>query len=228
MNIPTMLSNLTAMTDIPPEPDWHDNAELLGELATLNARIARYVTRTLDADAKRGEQVSLVDEAALGRALVELGERLFKRSERQAAVDGDTTTAQAPRPPRWPVAAHPIVPATSAGRGRSHHTEEVGLAMSEPKNAGVKTLGLRLPDALHAQFTLVAQLDGMSLGDAAVKAVESYVEAKRSEPHFAERAQAALEEIEREAGARRGAIQGLFGTTAPAEDTKQGGRPRRG
>lgn len=86
--------------------------------------------------------------------------------------------------------------------------------MSEPKNAGVKTLGIRLPDALHAQFTLVAQLDGMSLGDAAVKAVESYVEAKRSEPDFAERAQAALEEIEREATARRGAIQGLFGTTA--------------
>jgi hypothetical protein len=87
--------------------------------------------------------------------------------------------------------------------------------MSEPKNAGVKTLGIRLPDALHAQFTLVAQLDSMSLGDAAVKAVESYVEAKRSEPGFAERAQAALEEIEREAAARRGALQGLFGTTAP-------------
>lgn len=99
--------------------------------------------------------------------------------------------------------------------------------MSEPKNAGVKTLGLRLPDALHAQFTLVAQLDNMSLGDAAVKAVESYVETKRSEPDFAERAQAALDEIEREAAARRGAIQGLFGTTAPAEDTKQGGRARR-
>lgn len=92
--------------------------------------------------------------------------------------------------------------------------------MSEPKNAGVKTLGLRLPDALHAQFTLVAQLDGMSLGDAAVKAVERYVETKRSEPGFAERAQAAIEEIEREATARRGAIQGLFGSSDAATSAK--------
>src|SRR6266498_2881718 len=96
--------------------------------------------------------------------------------------------------------------------------------MSEPKNAGVKTLGLRLPDALHAQFAPVSQLDGMSLGDAAVKAVEQYVETKRSEPGFAERAQAALEEIERETAARRGAIQGLFGTTAPSSKPASRGR----
>lgn len=88
--------------------------------------------------------------------------------------------------------------------------------MSEPKNAGVKTLGIKLPDALHAQFALVAQLDGFSLGDAAVRAVELYVETKRSESDFAARAWAALEEIERETAARRGAIQGLFGTTQPS------------
>lgn len=60
----------------------------------------------------------------------------------------------------------------------------------------------------------MAQLDGLSLGDAALQAVELYVETKRSEPDFAERAQAALEEIEREAAARRGAIQRSFGTAA--------------
>lgn len=83
--------------------------------------------------------------------------------------------------------------------------------MSEPRNSGVKTLGIRIPDALHAQFALVAQLDGLSLGDAAVRAVELYVATKKAEPDFAARAQTALEEIEREAAARRGAIQGLFG-----------------
>lgn len=88
--------------------------------------------------------------------------------------------------------------------------------MSEPKNAGVKTLGVKLQDALHAQFALVAQLDGLSLGDAVVRAVELYVETKRSESDFADRAQAALEEIERETAARRGAIQGLFGTDQPS------------
>ena len=79
------------------------------------------------------------------------------------------------------------------------------------KSSGVKTLGIKLPDELHAQFSLVAQLDELSLGDALRKAVEEYVSHKQSEPDFAARAAAALEEIEREAAARRGAIQALFG-----------------
>jgi hypothetical protein len=87
--------------------------------------------------------------------------------------------------------------------------------VTEPRNGGVKTLGIKLPDTLHAQFALVAQLDGISLGDAAIRAVELYVTTKKAEPDFADRAAVALEEIEREAAARRGAIQGLFG--APAE-----------
>lgn len=96
---------------------------------------------------------------------------------------------------------------------------------------GVKTLGIKVPDALHAQFTLVAQLDGISLGDAALRAVELYVETKRAEDDFAARAQAALEEIEREAAARRGAIQGLFGpeaVPAPADESASADKtPRR-
>jgi hypothetical protein len=101
--------------------------------------------------------------------------------------------------------------------GRPHHTEEVPV--TEARNGGVKTLGIKVPDSLHAQFALVAQLDGISLGDAALRAVELYVNTKKSEPDFAARAQAALEEIEREAMARRGAIQGLFGESAAEQPT---------
>ena len=90
--------------------------------------------------------------------------------------------------------------------------------MAELRNGGVKTLGIKVPDSLHAQFALVAQLDGISLGDAALRAVELYVTTKKAEPDFAARAQAALEEIERDAAARRGAIQGLFGADTPAAD----------
>lgn len=93
--------------------------------------------------------------------------------------------------------------------------------MAEPRNGGVKTLGIKVPDALHAQFTLVAQLDNISLGDAALRAVELYVDTKKAEPDFAARAQAALEEIEREAAARRGAIQGLFGDEAPTAEAAE-------
>jgi hypothetical protein len=94
--------------------------------------------------------------------------------------------------------------------------------MSEPRG-GVKTLGLKVPDALHAQFALVAQLDGISLGDAALRAVELYVTTKKAEPDFGARAQAALAEIEREAAARRGAIEGLFGSSA--EEATPTGKP---
>lgn len=94
----------------------------------------------------------------------------------------------------------------------------------EPNNskAGVKTLGIKLPDELHAQFALVAQLDDLSLTDAMVRAVRLYVETKQSAPDFAARAQAALEAIEREAAARRGAIQALFGQPPAAAQPSAG------
>lgn len=91
--------------------------------------------------------------------------------------------------------------------------------MTDPK--GVKTLGIKLPPELHAQFALVASLDGLSLTDAIRRAVELYVEGKQSEGDFAARAQQALDEIEREAAARREAITALFGHNSQAADTKQ-------
>jgi hypothetical protein len=85
--VATMISTASALIDIPPDPDWHDDSVLLAELATLNRRVAQYVTRMLDADAMRTEPVSPADEAALGRALVEFGERLGDRSRHQPPVD---------------------------------------------------------------------------------------------------------------------------------------------
>ncbi|WP_067461945.1 hypothetical protein [Actinomadura macra] len=84
--------------------------------------------------------------------------------------------------------------------------------MAEPKNSGgVKTLGVKLTNSLHNQFSLVAQLDDLSLADAVIKAVELYVETKQAAPDFQKRAAEALAEIEREAAARHGAIQALLG-----------------
>jgi hypothetical protein len=103
--------------------------------------------------------------------------------------------------------------------------------MSEPRNGGVKTLGIRIPDALHAQFALIATLDDISLGDAAVRAVQLYVDSKRQEPDFAARAETALAEIEQDAATRRAAIRGLFaageaGGETPAAKTT-GSRARK-
>ncbi|WP_222854100.1 hypothetical protein [Fodinicola acaciae] len=91
--------------------------------------------------------------------------------------------------------------------------------MTDPARSGVKTLGVKLSDELHAQFALVAQLDDMSLADAVKRAVEHYVEYKRSESGFAAKAKAALEEIQREAMAQQSAIQSLFGAEAPTAKT---------
>jgi hypothetical protein len=99
----------------------------------------------------------------------------------------------------------------------------------EPKGPGHKTLGIKLPDELHSQFSLVAQLDELSLGDALRKAVELYVSTKQAQPDFAARAQTALEAIEQEAAARRGAIQALFGGQGePTSDSGKGNRRRGG
>ena len=96
-------------------------------------------------------------------------------------------------------------------------------------NPGVKTLGVKLPDGLHAQFALVAQLNELSLNDAVLTAVQEYVDRNRAESDFAQRAAAVVAEIEREAAARRGAIQALFGaeTNTGAEASGESKTPRR-
>ncbi|MEC3979530.1 hypothetical protein [Amycolatopsis sp. H20-H5] len=87
--------------------------------------------------------------------------------------------------------------------------------MTDPSKNGTKTLGIKLPPGLHAQFSLVAQLDGINLTVAILRAVEQYVAHKQAEPDFAKRAAQALAEIEEEAAARKAAIEGLFGNTSP-------------
>jgi hypothetical protein len=100
--------------------------------------------------------------------------------------------------------------------------------MTEPTgrtNPGVKTLGVKLADELHAQFSLVAALNGLTLNDAVLAAVRLFVDTTKAEPDFAERAAAALAEIEAEARAKRGAIESLF-AAAPDADAKTARRTK--
>ena len=80
----------------------------------------------------------------------------------------------------------------------------------------MKTLAIKLEDDTHAQLVVLAQLDGVTLADVLRQAVEQYVDHKRSEGDLATRAASVLEEIDREASARREAIQALFAETPPA------------
>lgn len=86
--------------------------------------------------------------------------------------------------------------------------------MTEQAIGGVKTLAIRLPDELHAQLVLVASLDGMSLAEAIRKAVEDTIARRRDSGDLAAQAQAALDQVDREAQARRAALQALLGPDA--------------
>lgn len=90
----------------------------------------------------------------------------------------------------------------------------------------MKTMAIRVEDELHAQFVILAQLDGVPLTEELRLALEGHMAARRSEPGFAEKARAVLEEIDREAAARRGAISALFAEGTIEPEAAEGESPR--
>jgi hypothetical protein len=106
-----------------------------------------------------------------------------------------------------------------AGR---NSTEEVSVTETP---GGFKTLAIRLPDELHAQLVLVAQLDGVSLAEAIRQAVETTISRRRDDGELATRAQAALEQIEQETATRRAGLQALLGPTTSSEASRPKPKP---
>lgn len=82
---------------------------------------------------------------------------------------------------------------------------------STGKNGGVKTLAVRLEPDLHAQLSLIAQLRGSTITDEIRQAIEAHIASAKALPELAAQADSVLEDIEREAVARRTAIATLFG-----------------
>jgi hypothetical protein len=93
----------------------------------------------------------------------------------------------------------------------------------------MKTMAIRLEDELHAQLSILAKLEELSIADAIRQAVEGWVKERRSRPELVERAQQILGDIDREASARRGAIEALLASKEPASDNakpRASSRPR--
>jgi uncharacterized protein with PIN domain len=86
----------------------------------------------------------------------------------------------------------------------------------------VKTLAIRLEEDQHAQLSMIAQLENLTMIDAIRQSIDQWIEARRDQPELKERAEALLEEIEQEAATRRGAIAALLGNEAPAEGGSTG------
>lgn len=79
------------------------------------------------------------------------------------------------------------------------------------RGSGVKTLAIRLEPETHAQLSLIAQLRGSTITDEIRQAMETHITASKALPELAAQAGTVLEDIEREAAARRDAIATLFG-----------------
>jgi predicted transcriptional regulator len=86
----------------------------------------------------------------------------------------------------------------------------------------MKTLAIKLEDGTHAQLTAIAQLEGQPVTLLIKQAVEAYIESKRNQPELSGKAEAMLEEIEREAAARRAALATLFGSGEEASAAAPG------
>ena len=98
------------------------------------------------------------------------------------------------------------------------------------QGSGGKTLGVKLSDEVHAQLVLIAGLEQVSLTDLIRKAIDVFLEHKRSDQTLAARAAEAAREVEREAALRRDALAALFGGSAQTVDTataEAGGTSRR-
>ncbi len=101
------------------------------------------------------------------------------------------------------------------------------MSMEEGAGQGrVKTLAIRLEPELHAQLVIIAQLQGSTITDEIRSAIEHHILAIKGSPELSAKAGAVLEEIERDANARRDAIAALFGNDTPPAD-KPSTRPTR-
>jgi hypothetical protein len=95
-----------------------------------------------------------------------------------------------------------------------------------PGRGSIKTLAIRLDNDTHAQLSLIAQLRGSTITDEIRTAIEAHIAAVKTAPELAGKADAVLEEIEREAAARREAIATLFGGPIEPESTERPSRAR--
>lgn len=97
--------------------------------------------------------------------------------------------------------------------------------MSTPTpETGLKTLAIRLAPDVHAQLAFIAQLREHTINDEGIHAIAAHIEEARTDPDLLERAEAARQEVEREAAVKREAISQMFGSEAPVSKS----RPRRG
>ena len=103
--------------------------------------------------------------------------------------------------------------------------------MPEPKGSDVRTLAVRVSPDFHAQLSMVAKVDEMSLVDLMMQALEHHVAARREAPDFQAKVQQALEEAEAQMARTKAMLLGTLpegaSTSGPSGDAPATGRGRR-
>jgi hypothetical protein len=70
---------------VPGDQAFHDDKQLVADLAALNEQLSRYVVRMLDVDARRAEPVSVDDERRFAQTLCTMADRVEQRADRRSA-----------------------------------------------------------------------------------------------------------------------------------------------
>lgn len=91
-----------------------------------------------------------------------------------------------------------------AGRNRTEEVQKGVCAMT------LRTIAIRVEPELHTQLTLLAQLSGRPLVEEIREAIDEHIARKGNDVDLTAQAQAALEEIDRDATSRRQAIESLL------------------
>lgn len=111
-----------------------------------------------------------------------------------------------------------------------HSTEEVAMSTPNESAPGVKTLGIRLQPAVHAQLSFIAQLRDGTITDEIQLAIAEHIARAKDDKDLRSRADEARAQVEREAAARQEAIANLFAEapqSAAAESETSKVRPTR-
>lgn len=98
--------------------------------------------------------------------------------------------------------------------------------MAEPKGTEQRTLAVRVSPDFHAQLTMVAQVDDVSLTDLMMTALAGHMAARREAPDFKAKAQKALEEAEAQMARTRAMLLGTLPEGASTDESAEGKRTR--
>jgi len=109
---------------------------------------------------------------------------------------------------------------------RSHRGGVSG--MPEPKGSDVRTLAVRVSPDYHAQLSMVAQVDEMSLTDLMMAALDSYMASRRESEDFKAKVQQALTDAEAQMARTRAMLLGTLPEASTGEaEANTPGRSRR-